>query len=104
MFNSSFDQQAVYNNLNGMVLSLIELQIIFETYHFAINACASEAVLNQLLYLLFRFSFAPTNDRREDHDSVFRSQRHHSLRDLFGRLEGNGMTALRAMWSSDRGE
>src|SRR5450432_4891195 len=98
MLDSSFHQQAVNNDLNGMVLSLVELQIVFEAYHFAINACASETVLNQLLYLLLKFSLAPANDRREDHDSVLRSQRHHALHDLFGRLARNGMAALRTMW------
>ena len=60
-------------------------------------------MLDELFHLFFEFAFAAPHDRRHDHDAVFGRERHDTLHDLFRRLAGDGLAAIRAVGHSDRG-
>ena len=104
MFNSGLHQQTIDDNLNGVVLSLIEAEVVFQIYQFPIHSGPSEAMLDQFVHLLFEFTLSAPHDRGQHHDAVFGSQSHYSLDDLFRGLTGDGATAFGAMGSSNRGE
>ena len=101
--NPGFHQQAVHNNLDGMVLALVELKIVFQADDFAVHARPSEALLHQLLHLLLELAFAPANDGRQNHHAIFRLESEHSAHNLVGGLTGNLTPAVRAMRYANRG-
>ena len=69
-----------------MVLALVERDLIFQADQFAVDTRPREAMLSELFHLLLEFAFAAANDGRENHDTIFRSQRHHPLNYLSGGL------------------
>jgi hypothetical protein len=46
MLDPGLHQQTVNHNLDGMVLSFVELNVILEVYQFAVHARSAEAVLD----------------------------------------------------------
>ena len=102
VFDSGLHQQAIDDDFEGVVLALVEGQVVFEVHQFAIDAGAGEAVLDQLLHFFFELAFAATNDGRHDHDAVVGCKRHDTLYDLLRRLAGDGLAAIRAMGNADR--
>ncbi len=103
MLDSGLDQEAINHDFNGVILALIEREIVFEIHQFAIDAGAGEAVLYELLHFFLEFAFAAASDGRHDHDPVIGRERHDTLHDLVGGLAGDGLAAIRAMGHADRG-
>jgi hypothetical protein len=102
MLDSGLDQQAIDHDFDGVILALVEREVVFEIHQFAIDAGAGETVLDELLHFFLEFAFAAANDGRHDHDAVIGRERHDALHDLLGRLAGDGLAAIRAMGHADR--
>ena len=58
-------------------------------------------MLDQFVHLFPEFALATAHYRGQHHDTVFRSQRHYPLYDLFRRLTRDGAAALGAMGSAN---
>src|ERR1700683_3974071 len=87
-----------------MVLALIEIEIVVQIHQFAVDAGAGVAVLEQRLHLFLEFAFTSAHDRRQNHYTVLRSERHHPLHDLLSRLAADRTPAFRAMRNADGSE
>src|SRR5207245_3466701 len=95
-----FDEQAIDNNFDGVVLALVELRRIIELDEFAIDAGADEAVLRQLLQFVAVGAIASADDGREDHDAIVgfaELSAENGLHNLFAGLARDGMAALGTM-------
>src|SRR5581483_8645932 len=103
VFDARLHQQPVNYNFNGVILALVETDLVFQVDQYAVDAGAGEAVLRQLFHFLFEHAFAAAHDGREDHDAIFRRELHDALHDLFGRLAGDFASALWTMRHSNRG-
>ena len=85
LLNSRFHQQAINHHLNGVVLALVELDIVqffVKVPQLAINAGAHVAMLHQLGHLLLEFAFTPAYQRGQHHHPLFRLELHHPLHNL----------------------
>ena len=74
MLDARLHQQAVDHYFDGVVLALVEIEVVIEVHDFAVDAGAGVAVLEQRLHLFLEFAFAPADDRRQDHYTILRSQ------------------------------
>src|SRR4030081_612605 len=101
VLDSGLHQQSVDNHFDGVVLALVECEIIFQIHQFAIHPGAGEAVLDQFLHLLFELAFAAANNGCHDHDAVIRRERQNTLYDLLGRLTCYGLAAIWTMGNAD---
>ena len=87
MLDSRLHQQPVDHQLDGVVLALVQLDLVVgDVAQLAVDAGAREALLRQLVELLLELAFAPANDGRQHHHPVLGLQVHHLLHDLVGRL------------------
>ena len=73
MLDAGLHQQAVDHHFDGVILALVEIQIVIQIHDFAVDAGPRVAVLEQRLHLFLEFAFAPAHDRRQHHHAVFRS-------------------------------
>jgi len=97
VFDSGLHQQAIHDHFDGVVLALIEGEVVFEVDQFAIDARRGRNRAGQVSPFLFEFAFAAAHDRRHDHDAIIGRERHDALHDLLGRLAGDGLAAIRAV-------
>src|SRR5262249_39673882 len=100
-----FDQQAVDNDFDGVVLALVEDGGFVQRKQLAINTSANVAVLSKLLEFLAIGALAAAYDGRQDHDAIVRLAEvaaENCLNDLFARLPSDGLTALGTMRHTDR--
>jgi len=77
LLDSRLHQQTVNHNFNGMVLALVQLDVIqffIEVAQLAIDARAHITMLRQFGQLLFELAFASAHQRSHHHHSVFRLQ------------------------------
>src|SRR5208283_5257905 len=102
VLDSRLHQQAIYDDFDGVVLALVEGEVVLQVHQFAIDAGAGETVLDKLLHFFFEFAFAAPHDGRHDHDAIVGRKRHDTLHDLLGRLAADGLAAIRAMGYADR--
>ena len=86
MLNARLHQQTVDHDFDGVILALVEIEVVIQVDEFAIDTGAGVAVLEQRLHFFLELALATADDRRQHHDAVFGSQSHHPLHDLFGRL------------------
>ena len=70
MFDSGLYQQTIDDHLDGVVLALVEREIILKVHQFAIDTGAGKTVLDQFLHFFFELAFAAADNRRHDHDAV----------------------------------
>ncbi len=104
MLDPRLHQQAVDNHFDGVILALVEIEVVLEIDQFAIDAGAGVAMLEQSLHLFLEFALAAADDGRENHDAVFRRQGHHPLNDLLSGLAADGASAFGTVRDADRGE
>src|SRR3982750_3036746 len=104
MLDAWLHQQAVDDHFDGVILALVERNVVFQIQQLPIYASARESVLDEFFYLLLKLAFSPANNRGEHHDAVFRSQGHHPLHDLLGGLAGDGASATGTMRKPNRCE
>ena len=86
LFNSRLHQQTVNHYFNGVILALIELdlvQLFIQMAQLSVNPRADKPLLRQLRQLNFEFTFASADQRSHDHDSIFRLELHYALHNLF---------------------
>ena len=74
MLDARLHQQTVDHHFDGVVLALVEIEVVIEVHHFAVDAGAGVAVLEQRLHLFFELAFAPADDRRQHHHAILRRQ------------------------------
>ncbi len=101
--NPGLDQQAVNHDFNGVVLALVELQVIkffVQVAQLTVDSSAHVSLLDQFGQFGFELTFAAADKRRHDHDPVFRLELHHALYDLLRRLPADRLAALWTMWNS----
>src|SRR5262252_229825 len=82
MCDSGLHQQPVDHDLDGVILALVEANVVFEIYEFAIDTGPGEAVLDELFHLFFELAFPAADDGRQDHHAIVGSERHYALHDL----------------------
>ncbi len=102
MLDAGLHQQAVDHDFDGVVLALVELEIVFQAHQFAVDASAREAVLDELFHLLLELALASANDGSQNHDAIFRLEVHDARDDLICRLARDRASALRTMRHADR--
>ena len=95
VLDTGLHQQAINHDFDGVILALVETEIVFQIDQFAIDARAGEAVLDELFHLFLELAFAAAHDGRHDHDAVVGRERHHALHDLLRRLSRDGLAASR---------
>ena len=104
MLNSRLHQQAVNHQFDGVVLALVQLDLVIgNVAQLIVDAGASEALLRQLVQFFLELALAPANDGRHDHHPVLGLQVHHPLHDLVGRLARDSASTLRTMRHADGG-
>ena len=96
-----FQQQAVHDDLDGVILAAVERNRFVQIDEVAIHAGAHVAGLREFFEFLFVFAFAAADHRREDHDAIVRLQRENGLDNLLGGLPGDGLAAIGAMRRAD---
>jgi hypothetical protein len=102
VFNPRLHQQAIDHHFNGVILALVEREVVFQTDEFAIHTRTREAMLHQLLHLFFELAFTPANDGRHDHHAIIGRERHDALHDLFRRLPRDRLAAIGTMRNANR--
>ena len=102
VFDSGLHQQAIHDDFDGVILALVEREVVLKVHQFAVDAGAGETVLDKLLHFFFEFAFAAASDGRHDHYAIVGRERHDALHDLLGRLARNRLAAIRAMGHADR--
>src|SRR5215467_7064397 len=68
--DSLLDEQAVHDDLDGVILPFIESGKIIHGIKFAIDAHTHVAILAQFFEFFAVRAFAASNDWRKDHDAV----------------------------------
>jgi len=104
MLDARLHQQPVNHHFDGVVLALIEVEVVIQIHQLAVDAGAGIAVLEQRLHLFLEFAFASADDRRQHHYTILRRERHHALHDLLGRLAADGASAFGTMGNADGSE
>ena len=69
-----FQQQAIHDDFDGVILAAVERDGFVEIDEVAIHARADVAFLGVFFEFLLVFAFAAANHRREHHDAVVRLQ------------------------------
>src|SRR4029077_9889099 len=99
-----FDEKAIDDDFDGVVLALVESRGSVEGVELAVDAHANEAVLCELFQLLAVGAFATAHDRGEDHDAVVGLAEvavKNGLHNLVAGLAGDGLAASGAMRNAD---
>jgi hypothetical protein len=97
-----FEDDAVDDGFDRMVLALVEAHALGQLGHLAVDARA-EALLVEDLQLLAELALAPAHQRREDGNALAGGLRHDALDNLVGGLAGDGQAAVRAVRLADGG-
>ena len=84
MLDARFYEQAINHYFDGVVLALVEGDIVLKVHQFPVHAGSGEAVLDEFFHLFFELTFASANNRRHYHHPVFGSEGHHPLHNLVG--------------------
>ncbi len=84
-----------------MVTPFVETYFFIERAEFAVDAGANESIAREFGQLLFEFSLAAPNHRRQHHDPLAFGQCEHIMQNLFDALPGNGRAALVTMGQAD---
>ena len=104
VLDSRLHQQSVNHQFDGVVLALVQLDLVVgNVAQLIVNAGSGEALLRQLVQFLLKLSLAPANDGRHDHHPVLGLQVHYPLHNLVGRLARDGASALRTMRHANGG-
>ncbi len=104
--NSRLDEQAVDDDFDGVVLTLINDWEIVERNQFSIDSSADVAVLREFFEFLAKGALTAAHDRRENHDAVVRLAEfavENGLDDLLTGLARDGLAAIGAMRHADGG-
>ena len=87
LFNAGLHQQPVNYHVNGVVLALVELDVIqffIQVAKLPVNTGAHKTVLHQLGQFGFKFALTPAHQRGQHHDAVLGLEFHDPLHNLFG--------------------
>ena len=95
------DDDAVDHDLDGVLVLLVELDVLVQLADLAVDAHAAEALVTQVLEQLLVLSLAAEHDRREHVRAPALARLEHLVRDLVRRLAADGPAALRAMRDAD---
>ena len=98
----SFEQDAVDDGFDGVVLAFVERERLGEVAHFAVDAGA-KALLVKLIEQIFELTLAAANDGSHDGDALACAEFADALDDLVGGLAGDGAAAVGAVGSADGG-
>ena len=95
------DDDAVDHDLDGVLVLLVELDVLIQLADLAVDAHAAEALVAQVLEQLLVLALAAKHDRREHVRAPALTRLEHLVRDLVRRLAADGPTALRAVRDAD---
>src|SRR5580700_6858853 len=97
MFDTGLDQEAVDNQLDAVILTLVESDGLVQAHDLAVNPSFDEALAEDFLELLAEFPFAPAHHGGEDHDALVFAKSHNLFEDLGRRLAADLAAAERAV-------
>ena len=97
------DDQAVDDDVDGMLLVLIQGNIVGQEIDFAVDADADIAVLDQFGQKFLMGPLAAVDDRGHDHDLFAFAEGHDSIGHLLDSLLADGLAAFRAIRFADAG-
>src|SRR6267154_5888692 len=104
MLDARLYQQPVDHHLNRVVLALVEIEVVIQIHDLSVDARPRVAMLEQRLHLFLEFAFSAPHDWSQNHDAIFRRERHHALHNLLGGLPAYRTATLGTMRNSDGGE
>ena len=96
-----FDHHAIDHDLDSMLLLFDQLDFLVQGSHHAVHANPAEPLLPDFVERLLVFTLSASHDRSHDLNLRPLGQSHNHVDDLFGRLLGNRLSALRAMRMAD---
>ena len=100
---AGFEEDAVDDGFDGVVLALVEVEGLGEVAHLAVDAGA-EALLVELVEQIFELAFAAADDGRHDGDALAACPAARMrCDDLLGGLAGDGAAAVGAVGRADGG-
>ena len=85
-----------------MILSFVELDVLIELTHLAVDTCTQKAVAMQFVQLLLELAFPAANDRRKDHHAFALRKVEYAGDDLIDGLTRYRSSALRTVRLADR--
>src|SRR6185295_10468968 len=96
--------QAIDDDLNGVIPAPIELDVLFERSKLAVDPRLRVAARAQRRQLLLELALPPADHRREDVDALVLRVEHHHVDDALEGLTGDLLAATRTMRDADVGE
>src|SRR5258706_3915956 len=104
MLDPWLHQQAVDYHLDGVILALVEREVVIKINDFAIHAGASVAVLEQRFHFFLELALAAADDWGEHHDAILGREGHYALNNLLGGLAADRPATLGTMRNANGGE
>ena len=92
-----FDDEAVDDDLDGVLLLLRQRDVVGQLAHLTVDECARIAVAAQQFEQVFEFAFAPAHDRREDLEACALGVGEQAVDHLLRRLRAHLGPARRAV-------
>ncbi len=99
---AEFQQDAVDDGFDGVVLALVEGRRIGEVDDLAIDT-GTKPLLIKLIQQILKLALAASDDWSHDRDALAGAELQDALDDLLGGLAGDGAAAVGAMGGADRG-